>query len=110
MRRASTDFHQGAIMACCGGRRNPVKSASPAARPTQAASSRPPAPFRSPTAGTLREGETTFLYEGRSGLTAIGGSTGTRYRFDHPGATVVVDPRDRASLARVPGLRPVSAD
>lgn len=37
-----------------------------------------------------------------------GGGTGTRYRFDHPGATVVVDPRDRPSLARVPGLRQVT--
>lgn len=96
-------------MACCGGRRTLVKSASPPARPT-AAPPRPSAPPRAGAQGASRDGETTFRYEGRTGLTAIGGGTGTRYRFDHPGATVVVDPRDRASLARVPGLRPLTAD
>ncbi len=48
-----------------------------------------------------------FEYVGRTALTAIGGATGRRYRFEGPGARVVVDPRDRPSLAQVPTLRQV---
>ena len=38
-------------------------------------------------------------------VTVAGGATGRRYRFDRPGARVVVDPRDRPSLAALPQLR-----
>jgi hypothetical protein len=48
-----------------------------------------------------------FEYVGPTGLTAIGGVSGRRYRFDRPGARVIVDPRDRPSLAAVPNLRQV---
>lgn len=41
-------------------------------------------------------------------MTVVGGATGQRYRFDHPGAVVQVDPRDRPSLTGVPGLRQVA--
>jgi len=48
-----------------------------------------------------------FEYGGRTSLTAIGGVTGRHYRFSQPGARVIVDPRDRPSLASVPNLRQV---
>jgi hypothetical protein len=48
-----------------------------------------------------------FEYSGRTALTAVGGATGQRYRFDGPGARVVVDARDRPSLAAVPNLTQV---
>jgi hypothetical protein len=48
-----------------------------------------------------------FEYVGQTALTAIGGATGYRYRFDRHGARVIVDPRDRPSLAAVPNLRQV---
>jgi hypothetical protein len=48
-----------------------------------------------------------FEYIGQTGMTAIGGATGRRYRFDRPGVRVIVDPRDRPSLAAVPNLRQV---
>ena len=49
-----------------------------------------------------------FEYTGRTGLTVIGAVSGRRYRFDESGARVIVDPRDRPSLARVPKLRQVA--
>jgi hypothetical protein len=49
-----------------------------------------------------------FEYVGRTGLTIIGPGTRTSYRFDRPGARVLVDGKDRASLAAVPTLRQLS--
>jgi len=49
-----------------------------------------------------------FEYVGRTGLTVIGPGTRTSYRFDGPGARVLVDGRDRRSLAAVPTLRQIS--
>ena len=46
-----------------------------------------------------------FQYVGRTGLSVIGPMSGKRYRFDRHGATIPADPRDRRSLAAVPGLR-----
>ena len=48
-----------------------------------------------------------FEYVGKTALTVIGPVSGKRYRFAHPGAVIVVDPRDRPRLAAVPGLRAV---
>ena len=48
-----------------------------------------------------------FQYLGAKGLTVIGPTSGKRYRFDSPGAIVVVDPRDRHALAAVSILRQV---
>jgi len=42
---------------------------------------------------------------GRTGLTVVSPVTGKRYRFDAPGATVAVDPRDKSMLLNVPNLR-----
>jgi hypothetical protein len=46
-----------------------------------------------------------FEYIGKTALTAIGPVSGRHYRFERPGATLEVDPRDSASLAAVPKLR-----
>jgi hypothetical protein len=46
-----------------------------------------------------------FEYVGNTSLTAVGPVSGRRYRFDHPGAVVTIDPRDRPGLATVPNLR-----
>jgi hypothetical protein len=46
-----------------------------------------------------------FEYVGATALTVIGPGSGLRYRFDRPGATLAVDPRDRAALEAVPLLR-----
>jgi hypothetical protein len=48
-----------------------------------------------------------FEYRGGRSLTVIGKGTGYQYRFVGYGARLGVDPRDRASLAAVPGLREV---
>ena len=50
-----------------------------------------------------------FQYTGRTGLTVIGRETGSRYRFDSPGAVVTVDARDRLALVVVPNLRQVKS-
>jgi len=49
----------------------------------------------------------TFEYTGRTGLTAVGRSTGRQYRFDRPGARIQVDPRDAASVGGIALLRRV---
>jgi hypothetical protein len=46
-----------------------------------------------------------FEYVGKTGMSAVGPATGKSYRFDHPGARVEVDSRDRLLLALVPNLR-----
>ena len=48
-----------------------------------------------------------FEYVGRTALTVVGPATGIRYHFDRPGARLMVDLRDRRSLATVPHLRQV---
>lgn len=50
-----------------------------------------------------------FEYVGRTRLVVTGSATRMSYRFDQPGARVLVDGRDRLSLASVPVLRQVSA-
>jgi len=49
----------------------------------------------------------TFECVGARGITVIGQGTGYRYRFAGFGARAPVDPRDRASVAAVPGLREI---
>jgi hypothetical protein len=48
-----------------------------------------------------------FEYVGRTRMSVIGPATRTCYRFDRPGARVLVDGRDRASLLTIPLLRQV---
>lgn len=56
-------------------------------------------------AGAARPTAFLFEYVGRTSLTVIGPATRTSYRFMRPGARVMVDGRDRASLATIPLLR-----
>ena len=46
-------------------------------------------------------------YVGTTALTTVGTATGTRYRFDSPGAIVAVDVRDQPALRAIPHLRQV---
>lgn len=75
-------------MSCCGKARSqvlPAQSKKPAERPATA----------------------LFEYVGRTRLAMIGPVTRTSYTFDRPGARVLVDGRDRASLAMIPVLRQI---
>jgi len=60
--------------------------------------------------GPLVTGPSTVVFEyvGQTALSIIGPATRTSYRFDRPGARVIVDTRDRHSLAAVPVLRRVT--
>lgn len=48
-----------------------------------------------------------FEYLGGTTMTVLGPLSGRHYRFVGHGARLAVDPRDRLSLAAVPGLREV---
>ena len=78
-------------MSCCG------KTRTAAARNSAVAAKPVPA-----------GGAVVFEYTGRTALTIVGPGSRTSYRFDRPGARVLVDVRDQASLAGVPVLRQVS--
>jgi uncharacterized protein (DUF2126 family) len=75
-------------MSCCGRARQSA-AAPPPRNHGFAAAAHPP----------------IFEYIGATSLTAVGAATGQRYHFAHGGARREVDPRDQASLARVPKLR-----
>lgn len=85
-------------MSCCGKNRAmypPIRS---------------PNPIPTPSIPSQQRGlrfKVVLEYTGPTGLTAIGPISGQRYRFNHPGARLEVDPRDRPSLAAVPHLRQV---
>jgi hypothetical protein len=74
-------------MSCCGKARSNIVPAPTVARPA------------------------TFLFEyvGLTRLSVVGFATRTHYRFDQPGARVLVNGRDRANLATIPTLRLVNA-
>ncbi|MEO8657806.1 MAG: hypothetical protein ABI693_05010 [Bryobacteraceae bacterium] len=79
-------------MGCCGQRRAAVALRTPG--PT----------------GPLTPGVPAwFEYIGHTGLTVTGPATGRTYRFESPGATVEVHPRDRAAVYAIPVLRQVEA-
>ena len=48
-----------------------------------------------------------FEYVGRKKLYVIGGVTRRLYRFEGPGARVIVDEHDAYAMAAIPGLRQV---
>jgi hypothetical protein len=86
-------------MPCCGQRRAQQRNMSSAfvhelVAPRASASSFP-------------MGRAYFEYVGQTAITAVGSVTGRQYRFATPGVPVVVDARDRWSLARVPLLREI---
>jgi hypothetical protein len=58
---------------------------------------------------SARSAVTYFQYNGRTAMTVQGPVSGTVYRFHAPGRRVVVDLRDRASLAAIPQLAEVSS-
>jgi len=80
-------------MGCCGRLRQRIGSVGPA-RPSNGAH-------------PARRFSVTFEYTGGTGMTVVGPVSGRRYRFNGPGARVVIDLRDRPGLARVPRLRVV---
>lgn len=80
-------------MGCCGKLRQSLGSVQ---RPAQTGG---PAP--------RRRLKVVFTYTGSTGMTVRGPVSGRRYRFEHPGVRLVVDPRDRPGLVRVPNLRQV---
>ena len=55
----------------------------------------------------VTKGTVVFEYIGRTALTVIGSVSGIKYRFDHPGARLTVDARDRDSLDQGPMLKQV---
>jgi hypothetical protein len=88
-------------MSCCGNQRRQFQTTTPGHPPRGTGAQ------ASSNAAPVRQFVISFEYVGQTALTAVGGATGKRYRFDRPGARVVVDPRDRPSLAVVPALRQV---
>jgi hypothetical protein len=86
-------------MSCCGQRRAQQRRASGAFVHELAA------PRAS--ADRLPMGAAHFEYIGATAITVVGNATGRQYRFETPGVPVVVDARDRRSLATVPLLREV---
>ena len=89
-------------MSCCGNKRSNAGSMDKQTA-ASAAAARPYAMAAPAGTATLRGPE--FEYLGGSVLTVIGQGTGMQYRFVGHGSRVSIDPRDRASLARVPQLR-----
>jgi len=90
-------------MSCCGNRRAQQRTMSSAFVPGVAA---PRAPAgRLP--GRLPMGAAYFEYTGATAITVVGTVTGRQYRFAAPGVPVLVDARDRWSLASVPLLREI---
>jgi hypothetical protein len=81
---------------CCG--RERMKSMAEAQSRQNA--NLPPVP--APPGGKVR-----FEYAGSTGLTVTGPVSGSRYRFEHPGAIVEVDARDRILLASLRQLRQI---
>ena len=69
---------------------------------TQSTVARPPS---NRATRAIRYSQAFFRYVGATGLTVVGAATGTRYRFDSPGAVVAVDFRDLPSLQAVPHVR-----
>jgi hypothetical protein len=84
---------------CCGQKGWTYRPATPSARFPDPATAR--------VAPRSRGAETAarFEYTGPTTLTVRGPLSGRTYVFRGHGAVLTVDPRDRAALAAVPGLR-----
>jgi hypothetical protein len=103
-------------MPCCGKARAQAQRAisHPTARPAPTAApqrqpqrpAQPPAQLRpQPKDQPSAAQNAYFSYLGSTGLTVVGPVSSQVYRFVPSGPPIVVDPRDAASLARVPNLR-----
>lgn len=86
------------IMACWGEKRQQISRTIPIHRPNNPA---PPVNVNC-AAGPPRT--MAFQCRGETALTAVGAIWGRCYRFNHPGAILEDDPRDRASLATTPNF------
>ena len=86
-------------MSCCGKKRKQIRTTS------QDRQTREPARTPTKQPRVNRKPAVYFEYVGNTRLRVIGPATGTHYRFEYPGAQVLVNPRDRRSLAAVPHLR-----
>jgi hypothetical protein len=84
---------------CCSGKRTTMRS-SAAFRPEANASQ-----LNAPT--QVIPGFSVFQNIGGRPLTVRGPVSGKQYRFFGQGTTAAVDPRDRASLTRIPHIREV---
>jgi len=84
---------------CCGQNRMQLRKTTSA--PSRSKSVYVAAPQQHPPA------HVTFAYIGDTGITVRGPVSGREYRFDRPGARVVVDTRDRVLLASIRQLRQV---
>ena len=87
-------------MSCCGQRRAQQRR-TPNAFVHELAAPRD-------SGGRFPMGIARFEYIGRTAITVVGAATGRQYRFATPRTSVVVDARDRWSLAGVPLLRELS--
>jgi hypothetical protein len=88
-------------MPCCGHKREQIRGINPIPQALKRGSRASVEPQ------VTRRFSVCFEYVGRTGLTVIGPISGKHYRFERPGARLVVDPRDQLSLAAVPKLRQV---
>jgi hypothetical protein len=77
-------------MACCGQRRASITTSE-----TPVAAKHPPA----------RSGMVMYEYTGPTAMTVAGPMSGTRYRFDSPGAKVEIDMRDAPFMGALPNLQ-----
>ena len=89
-------------MPCCGRARNQLRMTSLGPKPN---------PPTIATQSQVNTGATLpsvyFKYFGTTGISVTGPASSRVYRFAPNGGLIAVDPRDAASLARVPNLRPV---
>ena len=97
---------------CCGNTRQNMSGTTIRNRSTQGSGIRPQANSTPHSmAPRPRPGNAMrtprFEYKGPTGINVFSPVTGRGYRFDHPGARLEADPRDRALLTAVPGLRQV---
>ena len=83
---------------CCGQNRTQLRTTKSTLQRTSSRPVVPPQP---------KPGRVQFTYIGPTAMTVTGPVSGLRYRFDRPGTTVEVDPRDRKMLASLPQLRQV---
>jgi hypothetical protein len=88
-------------MPCCGKGREQLRNLALGFHAPQ------PAPATTPLPRRIYYSTLYFEYVGNTALTVVSPRTGRRYRFDHPGAKVEIDLRDRPWLASVPHLRQV---
>lgn len=89
-------------MPCCGKARNQLRTTSPGTKPNPV-SHATPVQVKTPTATA----PVYFKYVGTTGISVTGPASSRVYRFAPNGSAIAVDPRDAASLARVPNLRAV---